>query len=241
MLLSGCTSQRCLYVEVAQSIHQLCLLPSSARLQDSTLVLANILVAAYCTLQKGPLLLIHRQPLHLSFSHPRADFIAILELLRPGWEALSAVQIACEIVLGEEAEAKGASQNDTSQNEHRESVHRKGLSSCRTFPVEEKQPWTSESATHTLLVFPGLQCWLSPSSLLLQEAIREKHLLDFNFFLFRCPITLTLKSLHDLKAGIQRACCRLSCDDCTDFQCFLPAADSALNIVRSSSQTLVDK
>lgn len=241
MLLSGCTSQRCLYVEVAQSIHQLCFLPSSAHLQDSTLILANILVAAYCTLWKRQLLFIHSQPLHLSFSHPHADFIAILELLRAGWEALSAVQIACKILLGKEAKAKGASHNDTSQNEHRESVHRKGLCSCRTFSVEGKQPWTFESATHTLLVFPGLQCWLSPSSLLLQEEISEKHLLDFNFFLFRCPVTLTLKSLHDLKAGIQRACCKLSCEHCSDRQSFLPAADSALNIVRSSSQTLVDK
>lgn len=207
----------------------------------STLALANISVAAYCTLQIGQLLLIHRQPLHLSFSSPCADFIAVLELRRPGWEALSAAQIAREIMQGKEAEAKGASQNDTSQKERRESVHRKGLCSCRMFPVEERQPWTSQSATHMLPVFSGLQCWLSPSSLLLQEEISEKHLLDFNFFLCRCPVTLTLKSLHYLKAGIQRACCKLSCEDCSDRQCSLPAADSALNIVRPSLQTLLDK
>lgn len=139
---------------MAQSIHQLCFLPSSAHLQASTLVLANILVAAFCTLQKGQLLLIHRQALHPSFSHPPADFIAILELLRPGWEALSALQIACEVLLGKEAEAKGASQNDTSQNEHAESQYTgKGSAAAG------HSPWKESSLGH--LKVPHAHCWFS--------------------------------------------------------------------------------
>lgn len=110
----------------------------------------------------------------------------------------------------------------------------------------EHAPWKESSlghpkAPHMLPVFPGLQCWLSLSSLLLQEEISEKHLLDFNFFLFRCPVTLTLKSLCDLKAGIQRACYKRGCEGCSDRRCFLPAADRAPNILTSSSQTLGHK
>lgn len=125
-----------------------------AHLQASALVLANILVAAYCILQKGQLLLIPRQPLHLSFSHPPADFTAILELLRPGWEALSAVQIACEILLGQEAEAKGASQNDTSQNEHTESQYTgKGPAAAG------HSSWKESSLGHWKV--PHTHCWFS--------------------------------------------------------------------------------
>lgn len=50
---------------------------------------------------------------------------------------------------------------------------------------------------YMLQVFPGLQHWLGPSSLLLQEELSEKHLSDFNFFLLKYPINCTLKSVYD--------------------------------------------
>ena len=224
---------------MAQSIHQLCLLPSSAHPQDSTLLLANILVAAYCTLQKWQLFLIHSQPLHLSFSHPRADFIAILELLRAGWEALSAVQIACKILLGKEAKAKGASQNDTSQNEHRVSTQERALQ-LQDVPHGRKAALDIRKChTHTA-GFPRSAVLAKPQESAASGRDQWETSAGFQLFPFQMP-HYTLKPLHDLKAGIQRACCKLSCEDCSDRQCFLPAAGIALNIVRSSSQTLVDK
>lgn len=113
------------------------------------------------------------------------------------------------------------------------SVHRKGLCSCRMLPMEGKLPWLSDSDTRTLAVFPQLQGWLRPSRLPLQEEITKKYPLDFNFLPSLMPhythseVTAWLKGRNP-KGLLQTTLWGLL---------WLPVIpDSALNVIRSSSQ-----
>lgn len=158
-------------------------------------------------------------PLPLPFSYPWADFIV------SSWEeqeALPAVQIVCEILRS----GKQRPRTHPRMTHPRMSTRTQHAGMvCAAARAPWKEAASDIQKHYMMQVFPGLQHWLSPSSPLLQEELSEKHLSDFNFFLLKYPITCTLKSLYDLKAGIQRACCKLSCEDCCDCRCFLPAAD----------------